>query len=98
MLKRHGKKDQKKLKAGEAVFGTFIRNTDPALIELYAVVQAAIDRIIEAVKPSPAAPGILVQDAAGAHEWREHGMRFILTTLEAIMIPAVRDYLNTVRA
>lgn len=64
----------------------------------HPVVQAAIDRIIETVKPSQAAPGILVRDAAGARQWRERGMRFILTTLEAIMMPAVRDYLNTVRA
>lgn len=60
-------------------------------------VAAAIDRVLEATGHSRAQAGILVRDAASAQFWKERGVRFIVTTVESLLVPAVRSYLKQVR-
>jgi len=60
-------------------------------------VLAAIDKIIAAVAPSPAALGIMVPNLAAARQWRARGARYITIGLENILMPAARDYLKAVR-
>lgn len=57
----------------------------------------AMQRVIDIVKDSPAALGIMVQNAASAREWRERGARFISITSESVFAPAMREYLRVVR-
>jgi 4-hydroxy-2-oxoheptanedioate aldolase len=60
-------------------------------------VQAAMDEIVAAVSKTSAAVGIMVPNAAAARQWRERGARYIAIGLEAILAPAAREYLKTVR-
>jgi len=60
-------------------------------------VLAAIEKIIAAVAPSPAALGIMVPNLAAARQWRARGARYIAIGLENILMPAARDYLKAVR-
>jgi 4-hydroxy-2-oxoheptanedioate aldolase len=60
-------------------------------------VQAAIDKIVSAVSPSPAALGIMVPNLAAARQWRARGARYIAIGMENILVPAAREYLKTVR-
>jgi 4-hydroxy-2-oxoheptanedioate aldolase len=60
-------------------------------------VLAAIDKIIAAVAPSPAALGIMVPNPAAARQWRARGARYIAIGMENILLPAAREYLKTVR-
>lgn len=63
----------------------------------HPVVQATIQKIVNIVAPSKVALGILVGTAQAAREWKDRGARYIVTTLEAILAPAVKDYLKVVR-
>jgi 4-hydroxy-2-oxoheptanedioate aldolase len=57
-------------------------------------VAAAIDRVLEATSRSCAKAGIMVRDAKSAQLWRERGVRYIVTTVESLLVPAVRSYLK----
>ncbi len=57
-------------------------------------VQAAMDNVVEAVANASPVLGTFVPDAEAARQWRERGARYIATSLEAILRPAIRDYLK----
>lgn len=59
-------------------------------------VQAAIDKVVEAVANASPALGIFVPNAEAARQWRERGARYIATSLEALLRPAMQEYLKTV--
>ena len=60
-------------------------------------VQAAFDRIVAAVATSDKALGALAATTEASLEWRAKGARYIMNVFEAIMGPAIRTYLKTVR-
>jgi 4-hydroxy-2-oxoheptanedioate aldolase len=60
-------------------------------------VQEAIQRIVDTVKDSPAALGMMVTNAKAAREWRERGATYIAITSENVFAPAMREYLRVVR-
>lgn len=60
-------------------------------------VQRAFDQITEAVLASKKALGIMVNNLESAIAWKTRGARYIMIVLEAILGPAVRDYLRRVR-
>jgi 4-hydroxy-2-oxoheptanedioate aldolase len=62
------------------------------------IVQQAFDRIAEVVGTSDKALGILVPNADAAKQWMARGARFVLIVVDALLGPACRNYLNTVRA
>ena len=57
-------------------------------------VQSAMDKVVEAVANVSPVLGIFVPDAVSARHWRERGARYIATSLEAILGPAIQDYLK----
>jgi len=59
-------------------------------------VQTAIDKVIKAISSASPVLGIFVPDAGAARQWRERGARYIATSLESILRPAIQDYLDTV--
>jgi len=63
----------------------------------HPTVQATIQKIIDVVTKSNVAFGILAGNAAAAREWRARGARYIVTTIESVMAPAVREYLKLSR-
>lgn len=64
----------------------------------HPAVQEAMQQITDQVKQSQAALGIMVKDAAAAREWRARGARFISIGFESVLMPAVKNYLQEVRA
>jgi len=60
-------------------------------------VQAAFDRIISIVAPSDKALGVLAATTEASLEWRARGARYTMSVFEALMGPAIRGYLKTVR-
>ncbi|HEX4810795.1 MAG TPA: aldolase/citrate lyase family protein [Bryobacteraceae bacterium] len=60
-------------------------------------VQAAFDRIISIVAASDKVLGVLATTTEASLEWRARGARYLLCVFEAIMGPAIRSYLKTVR-
>lgn len=60
-------------------------------------VQAVAQRAVELIVASPVALGVMVTNAASARQWQARGARYITTGLEAIVGPATRSYLQTVR-
>lgn len=64
----------------------------------HPTVLAAIDRVIEAVAPTSAAFGIMATNALAARQWRARGARYLTVMLDALLTPAVKEYLTTVRA
>jgi len=64
----------------------------------HPTVLAAIDRVIEAVAPSPAAFGIMAGNAALARQWRARGARYLTVTLDSLLTPAVKEFLQAVHA
>jgi 4-hydroxy-2-oxoheptanedioate aldolase len=60
-------------------------------------VQQAFDRIIRIVQNSGKALGVLAATTEASLEWRAMGARYIMSVFEAIMGPAIRQYLKTVR-
>lgn len=63
----------------------------------HPVVQQAFDTIIAAVTPTDKALGILVPTVEAALEWQAKGARYIMVVMEAILGPAVRNFLKTAR-
>jgi 4-hydroxy-2-oxoheptanedioate aldolase len=61
-------------------------------------VQAAFDEITSVVLKSDKVLGVLAANTEASLEWRARGARYIMSVLESIMGPAVRDYLKAVRA
>jgi 4-hydroxy-2-oxoheptanedioate aldolase len=61
------------------------------------IMQAALDRIITAVKQSDKALGVLVSNAQAAQAWRERGAKYIVIGLESLLSSACRSYLQAVR-
>lgn len=64
----------------------------------HPTVQATIQKIIDVVTRSRVPLGILVGNAAAAREWRARGARYIVTTLDSVMAPAVKEYLKSARS
>jgi 4-hydroxy-2-oxoheptanedioate aldolase len=60
-------------------------------------VQAAFNRIIGVVSGSDIALGVLAANTEASLEWRAKGARYIMSVFEALMGPAIRSYLKTVR-
>ena len=60
-------------------------------------VQAAIDKVIAAVKKTDVAFGAFVGSSQAALEWKARGARYLATGLEGLLKPACRDYLKIVR-
>jgi 4-hydroxy-2-oxoheptanedioate aldolase len=63
----------------------------------HAAVQDAMQQIIDVVKDTDKALGIMVTNADGARQWRERGARYITIGLESLLAPAMRGYLQDVR-
>jgi 4-hydroxy-2-oxoheptanedioate aldolase len=63
----------------------------------HPTVQKTMQRIIDAVTASPVALGIMVNNMAAARQWQARGARYIATTIESLLVPAMRDYLQKVR-
>lgn len=63
----------------------------------HPAVEAAFERIIKAVAKSDKALGILVPDAQKAIEWQERGARYVMIVMEALLGPATRGFLKSVR-
>jgi 4-hydroxy-2-oxoheptanedioate aldolase len=63
----------------------------------HPTVQAAMQRVIDAVAGTDMALGVMAFNAQGAREWRERGARYITIGLESLLAPAMRGYLKTVR-
>ena len=60
-------------------------------------VQAAIQRIVDAVVASDLALGIMVSNAQAAGQWRERGARYFAIGFESLWTPAAREYLKAAR-
>ncbi|MGC2658073.1 MAG: aldolase/citrate lyase family protein [Bryobacteraceae bacterium] len=60
-------------------------------------VRAAFDRIVSIVAPSDKVLGVLATTTEASLEWRARGARYLLCVFEAIIGPAIRGYLKTVR-
>ena len=59
--------------------------------------QEVFKTIVDAVTRSDKALGIMVGNVAMAREWQDRGARYILTTTEAMLGPACKEYLRNVR-
>jgi 4-hydroxy-2-oxoheptanedioate aldolase len=57
----------------------------------------AIDRVIETVKGSDKAVGIMVPNAQAAKQYRDRGLRYISIGFESLLKPAALDYLKAAR-
>lgn len=60
-------------------------------------VQAMFDRIIELVTASDKALGTLVPNLEAALKWQARGARFMMITMEALLGPACRSFLQAAR-
>ena len=60
-------------------------------------VRAAIDKVVEAVRTAPPALSTFVGNAAIAREWQDRGARYIATSFEAVLKPAMVEYLIAIR-
>ncbi|HRE46721.1 MAG TPA: aldolase/citrate lyase family protein [Aggregatilineales bacterium] len=63
----------------------------------HAEVVAVMRRIADAVTKTEKKLGIMVRDGAGARQWRDWGARYITVSVESLIMPAFRGYLNDVR-
>lgn len=61
-------------------------------------VQLLFDRIVEIVVPSDKALGILVPNLEASLKWQARGARLLMITMEAILGPACRNFLQAARA
>ncbi len=61
-------------------------------------VQATMQRIVDIVRQTDLALGVMATGAESAREWRERGARYITVGLESVLMPAARGYLETVRS
>jgi len=60
-------------------------------------VQAAFDRIVDIVGESDKILGVLATTTEASLEWQARGARYLLCVFEAILGPAVRSFLKTIR-
>jgi len=60
-------------------------------------VQAVMQRIVDTIAGSNVALGTLATSAAAARAWCDRGARYIATGMEALLTPAVKEYLKSVR-
>jgi 4-hydroxy-2-oxoheptanedioate aldolase len=63
----------------------------------HADVQRAFDRIISIVSKTDKKLGVLAATTEAVIDWKGRGARYIMTVFEAILGPAVRNFLATVR-
>lgn len=63
----------------------------------HPTVQATFDRIIEIVKPTGITIGTLVPNLATALQWQERGAKYLMITMEALLGPACRGFLQAAR-
>ncbi|MBC7809536.1 MAG: hypothetical protein H7175_00215, partial [Burkholderiales bacterium] len=61
-------------------------------------VQAAMQRIIDAVEGTDKILGTIVRDPAAAKKWQDRGVRYLTLTLETLLRSASRDFLAGVRS
>jgi 4-hydroxy-2-oxoheptanedioate aldolase len=64
----------------------------------HPVVRAAMDRVADAVVPSEKALGVFTRSVGAVTEWRARGARYFTTSLESMLRPAMREFLEGVRA
>ncbi len=60
----------------------------------HPTVQAAMQRIADCVAPTEVALGLMVRNVESAREWRKKGARYIAISLESVLGPAVKHYLQ----
>jgi 4-hydroxy-2-oxoheptanedioate aldolase len=60
-------------------------------------VEAAGERILAAAESAGKAFGVVVGDAGKVPDWVERGARYIVTTLESLLTPGVRSYVEAAR-
>lgn len=60
-------------------------------------VQRAFERITAVVTKSDKKLGVLAATTEAVIDWKQRGARYIMTVFEAILGPAVRNFLSTVR-
>jgi 2-keto-3-deoxy-L-rhamnonate aldolase RhmA len=60
-------------------------------------VQHAFDRIVSIVSKTDKKLGVLAATTEAVIDWQRRGARYIMTVFEAILGPAVRNFLATVR-
>jgi 4-hydroxy-2-oxoheptanedioate aldolase len=60
-------------------------------------VQAVFQRFLDTLSGSNVALGIMVSNAEAARQWMSRGARYIAVGLEAVLNPACRNYLKSVR-
>jgi len=58
------------------------------------IVQAAMQRIAETVARSEAALGLMVRNPESAREWQKKGAQYIAISIESVVGPAVKRYLQ----
>jgi len=63
----------------------------------HPTVQAAIQQVADAVAKSNCAFGMMVGNAQAAREWVKRGARYTAIVLDAVMGPAVKEYLRAAR-
>ncbi len=64
----------------------------------HPLVREATDKIAADVAQAGKILGAFASNAESAREWRERGARYIVSNLESILLPGVRQYLDRVRA
>lgn len=64
----------------------------------HPTVQAAIDDVVDAVTGARPELGIFVGNLETACKWRDRGARYIATSLEAVLRPAVQNFLKVVHS
>lgn len=60
-------------------------------------VQATFQRFVDSASGSGAKMGVMVSNIEAARKWKERGARYIAIGLEAMLNPACRSYLKSVR-
>lgn len=63
----------------------------------HPTVQKLLDRVVEATIKTDVALGIIVKNPEAAHEWQARGARYIVITLEGILGPACRTFIEQSR-
>lgn len=58
---------------------------------------AAFDTVVASMQSSDKALGVLVPTVEAALQWKARGARYIMVVMEALLAPAVRSFLQTVR-
>lgn len=64
----------------------------------HPTVQVAIETVVDAVAGASPELGIFVGNPEKANEWHERGARYIATSLEAVLRPAVQNFFKVVHS